>query len=56
MHNWLQDHLGWARLALVVLVCLNLFSLQRTLFLFPLLASAHLFVALLLLLGVIFVH
>jgi hypothetical protein len=54
--KWLQDHLGLVRLALLLLVGLNLFSPHRMFSVSLLLALAHIIVAVLLSLGAILIH
>ena len=54
--KWLQDHLGSIRVVLLLFVVLNLYSAHRVFFESPVLVLAHLIMAVVLLLGAIFIH
>ena len=54
--KWLQGHLGLIRLALFLLVGLNLFSAHRMFSVSLILVLAHIFVAAVLLLEAILIH
>jgi hypothetical protein len=54
--KWLQDHLGLIRLVLLLFVVLNLFSACRIFCESPVLVLAHVVMAVVLLLGAIFIY
>jgi hypothetical protein len=54
--KWLQDHLGLMRIVLLLFVGLNLFSAHRMFSVSLLLVLAHIFVAIVPLLGAILIH
>jgi hypothetical protein len=54
--KWLQDRLGLIRLVLLLFVVLNLFSAHRIFSESPALVLAHVIMAVVLLLGAIFIY